>query len=66
MCDTNNNLPAEPVNIIFCILLLGVNKRAVEQAVIGEIGKYHIAVGLIIHSLKFWLRTVNCDSSTLA
>ena len=28
--------------------------------------KIPVAIGLIIHSLKFWPRTVNCDSSSLA
>ena len=63
ICDTKI---AESVNKKFGKLLLGVNKRAVNHAVRGKIGKYPVAIGLIMHSLKFWLRTVNCDSSSLA
>ena len=55
ICDTKI---AESVNKKFGKLLLGVNKRAVNHAVRGKIGKYPVAIGLIIHSLKFWLRTV--------
>ena len=47
ICDTKKISTAESVNIKFCKLLLGVNKRAVNHAVRGEIGKYPIAIGLI-------------------
>ena len=52
LSDTKKISPAESVDIKFCKLLLGVNKRAVNHAVRGEIGKYPVAIGLIIHSLK--------------
>ena len=64
MCDDKISI-VESVNIKFCKLLLGVNKKAVNHAVRGELGKFPIAIGLIEHALKFWFRTVNLDNQAL-
>ena len=64
LCDDKISV-VESVNIKFCKLLLGVNKKAVNHAVRGELGKFPIAIGLIEHALKFWFRTVNLDNQAL-
>ena len=64
LCDDKISV-VESVNIKLCKLLLGVNKKAVNHAVRGELGKFPIAIGLIEHALKFWFRTVDLDNQAL-
>ena len=64
MCEDKISV-VEYVNIKFCKLLLGVNKKAVNHAVRGELGKFSIAIGLIEFALNFWFGTVNLDNQAL-
>ena len=63
LCD---KIPAEKVFLKFCKYLLGVNRKACNAAVRGELGKLPVLTGLLPHAAKYWLCLINRDPSNLA
>ena len=49
-----DSLDIEKVHIKFCKLLLGFNKRAVNQPVKGELGLFPIGISCMLQALKYW------------
>ena len=52
ICD---NIIPEKVHIKFCKYILGTNKFTSNDATRGELGRYQIAIEIIVHSVKYWL-----------
>ena len=44
------------VTLSFLRQLLGVNKKTSNLAIMGETGKYPLAVNVFTHILKYWFR----------
>ena len=57
-----NDLQIEKLNIKFCKFILGVNKKASNLAVRGELGRYPLYIDTIITMLKYWLHLHTIDS----
>ena len=53
LCDS---MYVEELNIKLCKYVLGVGKYATNAAVIGELGRYPVALRLILHSYNYWKR----------
>ena len=49
-----DSLDIEKVHIKFCKFLLGVNKRAVNLAVKGEVGRFPIGISCMLQAFKYW------------
>ena len=47
-------LDIENVHVKFCKFLLGVNKRAVNLAVKGNLGRFPIGISCMLQSFKYW------------
>ncbi len=53
--------PGENVHIKFCKTVLGVHKKATNNAVRGELGSYPILISMIALSIKYWWKlNINC------
>jgi hypothetical protein len=66
---TNNDLQNTKVQIKFAKALLGVNKQAVNLAVLGELGMYPISIHAFKSAIEFWLQIficVNCFIKVLS
>ena len=46
----------EKLNIKFCKYLLGVNKKASNLAVRGELGRYPLYIDVVLSMIKYWIR----------
>ena len=51
LCD---KLPGETLHIKVCKLILGVHKRATNNAVRGELGSYPLLITMLRLSIKYW------------
>ena len=51
-----DSTPIEKVHVKFCKFIMGVNKRAVNLAVKGELGRFPISFSCIIHVQAFRYR----------
>ena len=49
----------------FAKFLLGVNKGAVNNAVLSELGMFPLSLSAIKNTLNFWVHIVNTSDSTL-
>ena len=56
LCDTH---VVEKLNVKLCKYLLGVNKKSVNSAVLGELGRLPVLIKILSQSFKFWIRTAN-------
>ena len=53
--------PGENVHIKFCKTVLGVHKKATNNAVRGELGSYPILISMIALAIKYWWKlNLNC------
>ncbi|MEW8544951.1 MAG: reverse transcriptase family protein, partial [Candidatus Thiodiazotropha sp.] len=61
------DLHIEKLNIQLCKFILGVNKKASNQAVMGELGRYPLYIDAIVLMIKYWfhLHTVDCSKDML-
>ena len=48
------SLDIENVHVKFCKFLLGVNKRAVNLAVKGDLGRFPIGISCMLQAFKYW------------
>lgn len=62
ICDSIN---VEKLNIKLCKYLLGVNRKSVNDAVRGELGRYPLLITILGHSMKYWSRCESLDETTL-
>ncbi|MCU7800906.1 MAG: reverse transcriptase family protein [gamma proteobacterium symbiont of Lucinoma myriamae] len=60
-----DNLCIEKVHVKFCKFLLGVNKRAVNLAVKGELGRFPIGISCMLQALKYWNHLQESNNSLL-
>ena len=49
-----DNHVVEKLHTNFCRYVLGVHKRASISGVRGELGRYPLAIDILVHMLKFW------------
>ena len=51
-----DDLHIEKLNVKFCKYLLGVNKKASNLAVRGELGRYPFLIDVVLSMVKYWVR----------
>ena len=51
-----DDLHIEKLNVKFCKYLLGVNKKASNLAVRGELGRYPLLIDVVLSMVKYWVR----------
>ena len=51
LCD---KLPGEALHIKVCKTILGVNKKATNNAVRGELGSFPVLLQMLKQSIKYW------------
>ena len=56
LCDTH---VVEKLNVKLCKYLLCVNKKSVNSAVLGELGRLPVLIKILSQSFKFWIRAAN-------
>ena len=56
LCDKNG---IESVNLKVCKFVLGVKRNAANAAVRGELGLYPVAIDMLSHSIKYFLRVTS-------
>ena len=49
-----DSLDIENVHVKFCKFLMGVNKRAVNLAVKGELGRFGVGISCMLQAFKYW------------
>ena len=49
-----DSLDIENVHVRFCKFLMGVNKRAVNLAVKGELGRFPVGISCMLQAFKYW------------
>ena len=54
-----DDLHIEKLNVKFCKYLLGVNKKASNLAVSGELGRYPLLIDVALSMVKYWVRLNN-------
>ena len=59
------NLPCESVQLMFCKMLLGVQRRWSNRAAMAEVGRYPLAIFGISQTVKFYSRLMNLDDDSL-
>jgi hypothetical protein len=59
------NMHCDKLHIKFLKYILGVNKKASNNAVVGELGRYPIYIDAICNTVKFYHRLVNGNVSKL-
>ena len=55
----------EKIHIKFCKFIIGVNKRAVNLAVKGELGRFPVSFSCIIQAFKYWHHLQETSNSLL-
>ena len=60
-----DNINIEKVYVKFCKFILGVNKRAVNLAVKGELGCFPVSFSCIIQAFKYWYHLQESSNSVL-
>ena len=48
-----DSLDIENVHVKFCKFLMGVNKRAVNLAVKGKLGRFPVGISYMLHAFKY-------------
>ena len=54
--DIFNDFHIEKMNVIFSKYLLGVNKKPLNLAVKGELGRYPLYIDVVLSMLNYWIR----------
>ena len=54
--DIFKDLHIEKINIKFCKYLLGLNKKASNLEVRGELGRYPLYIDVVLSMIKYWIR----------
>ena len=60
-----DNIAIEKVHVKFCKFILGVNTRAVNLAVNGELGRFPVTFSCIIQAFKYWYHLQESPNSLL-
>ena len=60
-----DNMTIEQVHVKFCKFILGVNKRAVNLAVKGELDRFPVSFSCIIQAFKYWYHLQESSNSLL-
>ena len=64
--DLSSKLPTDSIAIKFQKYILGVNRRACNEAVRGELGQFPVLIGLVKPLLKYWFRLLQLDTNSFA
>ena len=59
------NLDIEKVHVRFIKFILGVNKKAVNLAVKGELGRFPIGISCLLQALKYWDHLQSSENTLL-
>ena len=60
-----DSLDIENVHVKFCKFLLGVNKRAVNVAVKGDLERFPIGISCMLQAFKYWYHIQSSNSILL-
>ena len=60
------SLDIENVPVKFCKFLLGVNKRAVNLAVKGDLGRFPIGISCMLQAFKYWYHIQSSNNILLS
>ena len=60
-----DNLDIEKVHVKFCNFTLGVNKKAVNLAVKGGLGRFPVVISCLLQALKYWHHLQSSDNILL-
>ena len=60
-----DNINIEKVHVKFCKFILGVNKRAVNLVVKGELGHFPVSCSCIIQAFRYWYHLQESSNSLL-
>ena len=60
-----DNIAIERVHVQFCKFILGVNRRAVNLAVKGELGRFPVAFSCVIQAFKYWYHLMKSSNPLL-
>ena len=59
------NFSPNKIQIKFAKFLLGVNKGAVNNAVLSELGLFPLSLSALKNTINFWLHIINMDSESM-
>ncbi len=60
-----DNFPCESVQVMYCKMLLGVQRQCSNKAAMGEVGRYPLAIFGISQAIKFYVRLMNLSDDSL-
>ncbi len=60
-----DNFPCESVQLMYCKMILGVNKGCSNKATMGEVGRYPLTIFGMCQAIKFHIRLLNCEDDSL-
>ena len=60
-----DNIAIEKVHVKFCKFILGVNKRTVNLAIKGELGRFPVNFSCLIQAFKYWYHLQESSNSLL-
>ena len=60
-----DDLHIEKLNLKFCKYLLGVNEKASNLTVRGELGRYPLLIDVVLSMIKYWVRLNDTKKSLL-
>lgn len=60
-----NDFIPDKIHLKFCKLLTGVNRAAVNLAVLSELGRYPLALAALKGCIKYWYHAVNAPEESL-
>ena len=60
-----DNIAIEKIYVKICKFILGVNKRVVNLAVKGELGRFPVSFSCIIQAFKYWYHLQDSSNSVL-
>ena len=60
-----DNIAIERVHVQFCKFILGVNRRAVNLAVKGELGRFPVAFSCVIQAFRYWYHLMESSNPLL-
>ena len=62
LCDSFH---VEKINIKLCKYVLGVSRCATNAAVMGELGRFPIAIRIVKHAFNYWKRICNLSENSV-
>ena len=63
--ESLQDLPQEKIHMSYCKFVLGVNKRATHDGVLGELGRFPLYINAIDRSIRFFARVKSAENDSL-